>query len=354
MTFAQTTFDVPKYGASSRAPVTSVASERDAGEEHDQGQAESRGASAAGTLPASAAAPAPRFTSRLTKSAAQREQSDDWAFTKAGYNPSSCTPIRRITVRCPSSAHRPRFPRPDRRRASRSPVIPAGAARRPSAAARGRRGRWLRSPPCRGSSPCSPAAPRRRHRRPATTAADTVDPLPPAATSAPQTARPCSPPSRASEDRRPDLPRGRAPAWSASSRPSGQGSGFVIDERGLHRHQRPRGRGRAARSSSPSPTTTASRRRVVGSDPATDTALLKVTGPGLRADARSRSAPRPTSRSATASSPSATRSASTARSPRASSRPSAARSRRRTASRRSTTRSRPTPRSTTATPAARC
>ena len=94
--------------------------------------------------------------------------------------------------------------------------------------------------------------------------------------------------------------------------------------------------------------------KILGRDESTDLAVLKVDPASTRRScARSCSPTRTPCRSATRRSRSATRSAWTARSPRASSAAWAARSRRPTASA-STRSSRPTPRSTPATRAARC
>ena len=64
MTLAQTTFDVPKYGASSRAPVTSVASDATPARKTTRDRRRRGFSTARNATPTSAGGdPARRFTS---------------------------------------------------------------------------------------------------------------------------------------------------------------------------------------------------------------------------------------------------------------------------------------------------
>ena len=120
-------------------------------------------------------------------------------------------------------------------------------------------------------------------------------------------ASPSSRPSRPAQPASPFNPFGAVAGGGTAT-----GSGFVIDTDGhiLTNNHVVAGR-RADRRSSSATRTTDLRRQVVGTDPATDVALLKVDAPPTSCT-RSRSATPPRSRSATRWSRSATRSASTA------------------------------------------
>ena len=104
---------------------------------------------------------------------------------------------------------------------------------------------------------------------------------------------PGSPLDRLFRDFRGQLgPQGRNDRQPRGEIRQAQGSGFFISRRRLHRHQQPRRRARQPKSTLSPTTATTLDAKVIGTDPKTDLALLKVEGSDFPyVDARHRRRP---------------------------------------------------------------